>query len=102
MTSDVLPTVQIDKGVVWSQAIVGNTVYAGGEFSNARPAGAAPGTNLIPRSNLLAYNLTTGKLISSFAPSINGVVEVVRASPDGTRLYVGGSFNQLTGLRITI
>ena len=38
----------------------GNTVFAGGSFSNARPAGAAPGTNLIPRSNILAYNLTTG------------------------------------------
>src|SRR4051794_14794092 len=92
-----LPTVQIDNGVVWSQAIVGTTVYAGGSFSNARPAGAARGTNLTPRSNLLAYDITTGRLISTFAPSLNGQVKVVRASPDGTRLYVGGSFTTAGG-----
>ena len=34
---------QIDSGIVWAQVIVGDTVYAGGSFSNARPAGAAPG-----------------------------------------------------------
>ena len=55
---------QID-GVVWAQAIVGNTVYAGGQFANARPAGAAAGTNLTPRTNLLAYDLTTGALITT-------------------------------------
>ena len=46
--------------MVWSQAIVGNTVYAGGSFQNARPAGAAPGTNLVPRTHLLAFDITTG------------------------------------------
>src|SRR4051794_6697861 len=39
-----LPTVQID-GVAWTQAIVGNTVYVGGAFTTARPAGSAPGVN---------------------------------------------------------
>ena len=36
VSADSLPTVQID-GIVWSQAVVGNTVYAGGSFANARP-----------------------------------------------------------------
>lgn len=96
VTADPLPTVQIDSGIVWTQEVVGNTVYAGGSFSNARPAGAAPGTNLIPRSNILAYNLTTG-VITSFAPVINGQVKVIKASPDGSRIYVGGSFNNVNG-----
>ena len=61
VTADALPTAQID-GVVWDQAIVGNTVYAGGQFTSARPAGARPGTNESPRSNLLAYNIRTGAL----------------------------------------
>ncbi|MCU1570000.1 MAG: domain containing protein [Naasia sp.] len=97
VSSDPLPTVQID-GIVWSQVIVGNTVYAGGKFANARPAGAAAGTNLTPRSNLLAYNLTTGALITSFAPTVNGEVKSVAASPDGTRLYIGGLFTVVNGL----
>ena len=84
VTADALPTVQID-GVVWSQAVVGNTVYAGGNFANARPAGAAPGTNLTPRNNLLSYNLSTGVLNSSFAPSLNAQALAVVASPDGSR-----------------
>ncbi|MCD2441001.1 PKD domain-containing protein [Agromyces sp. SYSU K20354] len=96
VTADPLPTVQIDSGIVWTQEVVGNTVYAGGSFTNARPAGAAPGTSLIPRSNILAYNLTTG-VITSFAPQINGQVKVIKASPDGTRIYVGGSFNNVSG-----
>jgi PKD repeat protein len=96
VTADPLPTVQIDSGIVWTQEVVGNTVYAGGSFTNARPAGAAPGTSLIPRSNILAYNLTTG-VITSFAPVINGQVKVIKASPDGSRIYVGGSFNNVNG-----
>ena len=96
VTADPLPTVQIDSGVVWTQEVVGNTVYAGGSFANARPAGAAQGTNLIPRSNILAYNLTTG-VITSFAPQINGQVKVIKASPDGSRIYVGGSFTSIGG-----
>jgi len=35
VSADPLPTVQID-GVVWKEALVGNTVYAGGQFANAR------------------------------------------------------------------
>lgn len=96
VTADSLPTVQIN-GVVWRQQVVGNTVYAGGEFTSARPAGAAPGTNEVPRSNLLAYDLQTGVLKSGFAPTFNAKVRALAVSPDGTKLYVGGSFTQVNG-----
>ncbi|MEW2012577.1 MULTISPECIES: PKD domain-containing protein [Microbacterium] len=97
VSADSLPTVQIDSGVVWSQVIVGDTVYAAGQFSNARPAGAAPGNSLTPRGNILAYSLTTGALITSFAPSFNNRINEIAASPDGTKLYVTGSFTQVNG-----
>jgi PKD repeat protein len=97
VSSDALPTVQID-GVVWSQIIVGNTVYVGGEFTTARPAGAAPGTNTVPRSNFLAYNLTTGALIATPTPSFNAQVRHIAVSPDQQTLYVGGSFTQVNGV----
>lgn len=97
VTADGLPTVQID-GVVWAQVITGNTVFAGGSFANARPAGAAPGTSLMPRSNILAYDITTG-VATSFAPVINGPVKSLALSPDGSRLYVGGAFSSVNGLR---
>jgi len=96
VTSDFLPTAQIDSGVVWTLKVIGNTVYAGGSFSAARPAGSLAGQNTVPRSNLLSFNLTTGQL-TSFAPTFNGQVKSLAASPDGTRLYVGGSFTSVNG-----
>ena len=96
VSADALPTVQIDNGVVWDVLVAGSTAYAGGEFSNARPAGAAPGTNLVPRSNFLAFDVRTGAL-SSFDPSFNGRVNDIAVSPDGRRLYVVGTFTQVDG-----
>jgi len=96
VTADALPTVQID-GVAWSQAIVGADVYVGGSFANARPAGAAAGTNQTPRGNLLAYDLATGALNTAFAPTTNAQVLSVAASPDGSRVYIGGDFTSVSG-----
>src|SRR3954447_21190045 len=96
VTADALPTVQID-GVAWAQVVVGNTVYVGGSFANARPAGAAAGTNNTPRTNMLAYDITTGALITSFAPSFNAQVRSLALSPDGTRLYAAGDFTTVNG-----
>ncbi|WP_395726430.1 PKD domain-containing protein [Nakamurella sp.] len=95
VTAEALPTAQIN-GVVWSQAVVGNTVYAGGNFTKARPAGAAAGTQEVARTHLMSYDLTTG-VMTSFAPVLNGQVKSVVASPDGTRLYVGGEFTTING-----
>ncbi|WP_150307655.1 LamG domain-containing protein [Planctomonas psychrotolerans] len=96
VSSDSLPTVQIN-GIVWSQVIVGNTVYAGGSFSTAQPAGAAAGVNTVARGNLLAYRLDTGALITSFAPMLNGQVRGLAASPDGSRVYAVGEFTSVSG-----
>lgn len=96
VTADPLPTVQIN-GIVWTQVVVGNTVYAGGKFSTARPAGAAPGESTVPRSNLLAFDIRTGELIKSFAPKVNGTVRSLAVSPDKKTLYFGGSFTAVNG-----
>ena len=95
VSSDPLPAPQIN-GVVWAQVIVGNTVYVGGEFTKARPAGAAAGTNEVDRSHLLSFDVTTGALLS-WAPTLNAKVRTLAASPDGARLYVGGDFTQVNG-----
>ncbi|WP_435749121.1 discoidin domain-containing protein [Microbacterium sp. PMB16] len=96
VTSDPIPTVQIDNGYVWAQTTIGSTVYAVGKFDNAREPLAAPGTSLTARSNVLAYDITTGQLLP-FAPLVNGVIKAVAASPDGSRIYIGGSFNSVNG-----
>lgn len=97
VTTDALPTVQVN-GVVWKQAVIGNMVYAVGNFSTARPAGAAPGTSTVPKANILAYDIRTGVLNPTFNASLNAQGVTIEASPDGSRLYVGGSFTQVNGV----
>lgn len=95
VSSDSLPTAQIN-GVVWDQAIVGDTVFVGGNFTAARPAGSPPGSNTVARTHLLSYRLSTGQLLS-WAPNLNGQVRAMDTSPDGSRLYVVGAFTTVNG-----
>ncbi|MGB4759570.1 MAG: hypothetical protein WBP26_05960 [Candidatus Saccharimonadales bacterium] len=100
-SADPLPTVQIN-GIVWAQVLVGNTVYATGRFTQARPAGVAVGgAGSVNRTNLVAYDITTG-VMTSFNHSLtgtSGTIEgrAIAASPDGKRLYVGGTFSAVDG-----
>ena len=96
VTADALPTVQIN-GVVWKQEIVGSTVFVGGNFTSARPAGAPAGTDEVARSHMLAYDLTTGVMIGSFAPAFNGQVKDLAVSPDQKTLYAAGQFTSVDG-----
>ena len=96
VSDDALPAPQIN-GVVWSQAMVGNFVYVGGSFSNARPAGSAAGQNTVARGNFMAFNVTTGQLMTNVTPSFNAQVRSVFASPDKTKLYVAGEFTTVNG-----
>lgn len=97
VSADPLPTWQVN-GVVWSMTTVGTTVYATGNFTKARPPGTAPGNALeVARKNILAFDLTTGNLITSFAHSLDGQGLRIAASPDGSRVYVGGEFTNVDG-----
>jgi PKD repeat protein len=91
-----LPTVQID-GVAWQTLVWGDTVYVGGKFTTARPAGAAPGVDTVVRQNLLAFDLVTGELKTAFVANTNAQVYALTMAPDGSRLYVGGEFTNING-----
>ena len=99
VTADALPTWQIN-GVVWSQAIIGDTVYVTGSFTRARPPGvAAGGAGEVVANNIFAYRLSTGARVTTFAtsPGLNAQGLVIRASADGSRLWVGGDFTAVNG-----
>lgn len=121
VTAGALPAPQTN-GIVFSLAIVGNTAYAGGRFSKARPAGVAPGgSGEVTRNNLLAFDVRTGKLLS-WAPKVTGTtftsstspgaycrkvgtdryvcdsVFRIKPSPGKTKLFVGGDFDRINGL----
>lgn len=95
VSTDRLSTAQIN-GVAWAQVIVGNTVYVGGKFTRARPAGAAAGTSEVSRGNMLAYDVTTGAL-KSFNPGFNSDVRGLAVSTDKTTIYAVGGFTTAGG-----
>ncbi len=96
--ADALPTWQIN-GVVWSQAVVGTTVYVTGSFTKARPPGVAVGgAGEVPAQNIFAYDVRTGERVASFSHSLNGQGLVIRGSADGSRVYVGGDFSEVDGV----
>jgi hypothetical protein len=98
VSTDVLPTVQIN-GVVWSQAIIGNTVYAAGRFSQARPAGAKAGVDETRVYNMLAYDVRTGVMVPGFRPRFNSEVRSIAVS--GRTIYAVGNFTAVNGARHT-
>lgn len=97
VSADALPTWQVN-GVVWNQIVVGNTVYATGKFDTARPPGVAVGgAGQIAANNIFAYDIRTGNPIANFSHTLNAQGLVVAASPDGSRVYVGGDFTTVDG-----
>ena len=96
VSADALPTVQIN-GVVWDQVIVGNRVYATGQFTQARPAGAAPGTNETPRvehPRLRPHHRAADHHVGARAQRAGHGAS--SASADGSTIYVGGDFDRVT------
>jgi outer membrane protein assembly factor BamB len=76
---------------------VGNVVYLGGNFTQIREHGGA-GPGALTRTYVAAFDATTGTPIDGWDPSLNGVVYALAPSPDGTRIYAGGSFTTVDGL----
>jgi hypothetical protein len=85
-------TLQFYGGEVRAVAQIGNTVYVGGSFT-----AVGYGTPSIARSHLVALDATTGLHLPGFDPRASDDVDVLLRSPDGTRLYAGGVFNNVRG-----
>ncbi|MEX2101755.1 MAG: PKD domain containing protein, partial [Actinomycetota bacterium] len=87
-------TPHVLDGKVEAIAQVGSTIVAGGKFNEVRNAGAS---TRFPRTNLFAFDAATGKVSQTFAPQLDGTVETLAASSDGTSVYVGGTFKNVDG-----
>ena len=76
-------------------AQVGNTIFIGGKFTAVVHG---PGGPEFAQPYLAAFDKDTGEWIPSFNPVLNGPVWELKASPDGTKLFVGGEFTSVNGL----
>jgi hypothetical protein len=88
---------QTDK-TIFALAYSNGVLYLGGTFTSTRPAGADPGTQTTGQSRLAAVDTTTNKIISTWTPKVTGGdIFAMAVSPDGNRLYVGGTFSHIDG-----
>ncbi len=83
------------NGQVYALTKIGNTVVAGGNFSSARSWGS--GATAQDRSNILAFDATTGALVSGFAPTLDGPVQTLIPGPTPGTVLVAGGFKKLNG-----
>ncbi|MCB1027382.1 MAG: hypothetical protein KDB24_06430, partial [Microthrixaceae bacterium] len=79
---------------VWAFAEVGNRVFVGGRFTQVR---RGPGYTEYDQPFLAAFDRDSGEWIDTFRPVIENGVYALSASPDGTRLLVGGEFTNING-----
>jgi hypothetical protein len=83
---------------VWALAPVNGNVFVGGQFTSVRPPGDPAGTGEVARTYLAEFSASTGALVASFDPTLDGEVTALAVSPDGSTLYVGGSFTHVNGV----
>ncbi|TWD83283.1 PKD domain-containing protein [Kribbella amoyensis] len=87
-------TPNVLDGSVKSIVQVGNTILIGGVFTQIQAASGGP---ILARRNLAAFDATTGAISTSFAPNPDGEVTTIIPSGDGSTVYIGGSFNNVSG-----
>ena len=85
-------TLQFYGGEVRAVAQIGNTIYVGGSFTSV-----GYGSGTIARAHLVALDATTGLHVPGFDPRADDDVNALLRSPDGSRLYAGGIFNNVRG-----
>jgi hypothetical protein len=85
----------IGSGEIWDFEVSGTRVYVAGTFTSLQN----PGGTTVNQRFLAAFNINTGQIDTGFRPTFGGGgVNAVEASPDGTKLYVAGSFNTVNGV----
>jgi hypothetical protein len=88
-------TARITNGEIWDMEVVGTRVFIAGSFTSIANVGEAA----VAQASLAAYDINTGRIDMNFRPTFGGGgVLAVEASPDGTSLYVAGTFNTINGV----
>ncbi len=77
---------------------IGNRIFVGGKFTEVR---FFRDDTPEDQPYLAAFDADSGEWIPSFRPDIDAPVYALHASPDGSRLFVGGEFTNINGAQYT-
>jgi hypothetical protein len=88
-------TPHVLDGKVDAIVAVGDKIVAGGLFTQVATADD-PATP-IARSNIFAFDATTGAIDPNFAPVMDNEVESLAVAPDGLDVFAGGRFTKVNG-----
>ena len=66
-----------------------------GLFTTVKEAGSSKPN--LARSNIFAFDAATGKISTTFVPTIDGEVNALLPAADGRSLYIGGAFLNVNG-----
>ncbi len=89
---------KISNGEIWDIEIVGSRVFIAGTFTSIQNQ-RSNNTTTYTRNGLASYNMTTGLVDTAFYPRIGGGgVDSVEATPDGTKLFITGSFSTVNSV----
>jgi hypothetical protein len=77
---------------------IGRILYVGGRFGQAVPTRFGVGQD---QPFLMALDAETGDFLNWWRPRLDGAVYALEASPDGSRLFVGGEFGSVNDEPLT-
>lgn len=85
---------KISNGEIFDIAATGNTVYIAGSFTSV-----TKGATTLAVPGLTAWDINTGNILPNFRPNIvGGGVAAVEVTPDGSKLFIAGTFNTVNGV----
>ena len=87
----------VTAGHIYDLEYIGNRIFVAGTFTSVRNRGTS--TTTYNQPSLFSFNLDTGLVDANFRPTFGGgTVQEVEASPDGTKLFIVGTFNTVNGV----
>ncbi|MFZ2503813.1 MAG: PKD domain-containing protein [Nocardioides sp.] len=87
----------ITTGEIWDLEYIGDRVFVVGGFTSIQNR-VTGNTTTYAQRYVASFNLVTGLVDATFRPTFDGGVQDIEASPDGTKLYVAGTFNTVNGV----
>jgi hypothetical protein len=88
-------TPHVLNGKVQAIAPVGSSMVVGGQFTTIRDSGSSL---QISQPNLFAFDAATGRIVKTFHPTVDGIVETAVAGPTAGTVIIGGSFTKVNGV----